>query len=248
MTARVLQLLFALLLSLSLFGCTKKKDDPATADPASVAATIVIKPESDGLLLTWIDEKGEFHVEQKVADVPLTGRDAVRVVDPTRDEGSHSDLIFVADLRQTKPDGTYPVTTMTRADFEKLATARRAKNGPVLANADDGTPKPPAQGTQPSTGTPGTPSPADPAGRPTVIIYGAEWCGPCKQTKAYLTQRKVTFVEKDIDDEANQKEMLGKLARARIVYKGAIPVIDVRGTILVGFDPETLDHALGTAL
>ena len=245
MIVRVLGALLVLLAALALAGCPRKKDGGATADPAgAAAAAIVVKPDSDGLLLTWIDEKGEFHVEQKVADVPLTGRDAVRVVDPTRYEGTSSDRIFVADLRQTKPDGTYPVTTMGRADFEKLATDRRAKNGPVLANANEG------QQAQGGAAPPGAqpPAPADPSARPTVIIYGAEWCGPCKQTKAYLSKRKVSFVEKDIDDEANQKEMLGKLQRAHIQYNGAIPVIDVRGKLLVGFDPQVLDNALGSAM
>ena len=34
--------------------------------------------------------------------------------------------------------------------------------------------------------------------RPPVIIYGAEWCGPCHQAAAYLRQRGIQFVEKDI--------------------------------------------------
>jgi glutaredoxin len=243
---RAASVAWLLLLSLALVACPGKKDGGASADPAaSAAADIVVKPDSDGLLLTWIDEKGEFHKEERVADVPLTGRDAVRVVDPNRDEGTSTDYVFVADLRQTKPDGTYPVSTMTRAQFEQLATARRAKNGPVLANADDGTRPPPGSA---GPGATASASPADSAARPTVIIYGAEWCGPCKQTKAYLSQRKVTYVEKDIDDEANQREMVGKLTRAHIEYHGAIPVIDVRGKMLVGFDPGKLDDALGKAL
>ena len=70
---------------------------------------------------------GDFHVEQKPSDVPLVGRDAVRVVDPAREDGSHGDTVYVADLRVASPDGTYPVHTMTRDDFDALALARREK-------------------------------------------------------------------------------------------------------------------------
>ena len=55
---------------------------------ASVAADLppapVVKDESDGLLLTWIDDKGDFHVETGVGDVPMMGRDTVRVFDPAK--------------------------------------------------------------------------------------------------------------------------------------------------------------------
>jgi glutaredoxin len=237
--------LFAAAALLVAVACHKKKDEAAGAGPdpaASVAAAFVVKPDSQGLLLTWIDDKGEFHVEDKVADVPLTGRDAVRVVDPTRDEGTSTDDIFVADLRQTRPDGTYPVTTMTRDQFERLATARREKNGPVLANA------PPVHTPPAPPGASAAPSPGDTSTHPTVIIYGAEWCGACKQAKAYLSRRKVAFIEKDVDDEKVQKELVTKMMKAHLQYNGSIPVLDVRGQMLVGFNPQVVDDALGSAL
>ena len=52
--------------------------------------------------VSWIDDKGEFHVEQKSADVPAAGRDAVKVRDPARDPLS-GNRIFVADLRAATP-------------------------------------------------------------------------------------------------------------------------------------------------
>ena len=48
------------------------------ARPRAVAADdpapVVVKADSEGLLLTWIDDKGDFHVETQVADVPIMGR------------------------------------------------------------------------------------------------------------------------------------------------------------------------------
>src|SRR5580658_1319222 len=46
--------------------------------PQATAATLpVVRPDSDDLLLTWIDDKGDFHVETRASDVPLMGRDTV---------------------------------------------------------------------------------------------------------------------------------------------------------------------------
>ena len=72
-----------------------QEGDGVTAD---VSPLPVITAESTEPLFAWIDDKGEFHVEQKVADVPANARDAVRVADPVKDPAKLDD-IFVADLR-----------------------------------------------------------------------------------------------------------------------------------------------------
>ncbi len=238
-----MRLALALAVALLVAGCHKKKTEAASPDPG---ASMVVRDSTQGLLLTWIDDKGDFHVEQKVGDVPMMGRDAVRVVDPNKDDGTHADKVYVADLRQVKPDGTYPVTTMTRDDFEKLAVARREKHGPTLASAapppaDAGPPR-----SQPGSATGGLPH--DTAqNRPAVIIYGASWCGACHEAARYLSSKGIPFVEKDIEkDGTANREMQAKL-RANGLRGGSIPVIDVRGKVMVGFNPASIDAALGHA-
>ena len=99
-----------------------------------------------------------------------------------------------------------------------------------------------------SAGAEGAPNPGDVAERPAVIIYGASWCGPCHQAAAYLKKKGVAFVEHDIEqDSVSAHEMQAKLAKAGM-HGGSIPVLDVRGHILVGFDARAVDQALGTAL
>ncbi len=234
----------ALVLVLAGASCRRK---PSSATDGGEVAPLVVSDTTEGLLLTWIDDKGDFHVEQKVADVPLVGRDAVRVVDPNRDDGTHPDRIFVADLRNAAPDGTYPVRVTTRAEFDAIAEARRQKNGPTLASVTTGSdggglpsaPQQQAQGTLPDPSA---------AVRPAVIIYGASWCGACHQAAAYLRKKGVAFVEKDIEADANAaREMRAKLARAGL-HAGSIPVLDVRGKVMVGFNPQEVDAALGDAL
>ena len=229
-------LLFAFgALSVLTGGCKRKADAVAEATPEAP----VVRDMTDGLQLTWIDDKGEFHVEQRVADVPAASRDIVRVraLDPAADAPS-GDRVFIVDLRTAGANGTYAVRTAARAEFEDVAVARRAKSGTAVLAPKAAPSAPPA-----ASGA----AEGDAAGRPAVIIYGASWCGPCHQAAAYLKQKGVVFVEHDIEkDSSKQREMQAKLAKAG-VRGGSIPVLDVRGRILVGFDARAVDQALGQA-
>jgi glutaredoxin len=229
-----------LVLVLADGGCRRSHDAP-TADPP---ATLIVRQESVGLLLTWIDDKGDFHVETSVADVPMMGRDAVRVVDPTHEDTAPTDSVTVVDLRQAGPDGNYPVRTMPRADFEAMAVARREKAGPTLASAGPA-PSPPPGGSR-AAGAAGDPSKA--SARSVVVIYGAEWCGACHEAAKYLRSKGIPYVDKDVEkDPGAAAEMQQKLAKNGL-HEGSIPVIDVGGKVMVGFNPAEIDAALGQAL
>ncbi len=239
--ALLLSLFATALLVLPGAACKRSR---AAAEVRPDEPTVVVKPETEGLLLTWIDDKGDFHVETRVADVPLMGRDCVRVVDPNSDESSPGDRVVVADLRQTTAAGAYPVRFMVRPDFEALAVAKREKAGPTLAGG--GPSAPPAGAAPPSGGQ--EPPVAPPAVRGGVVIYGAEWCGACHDAARYLRRKGVAYVEKDIEKDADAaREMQAKLARNGL-RAGSIPVIDVRGKVMVGFNSSEIDGALGEAL
>jgi glutaredoxin len=241
--SRLVTYLMALALLGGAVACKRSHGALGTGDPP--AGALVLKADTGNMLLTWVDDKGDFHVETRVADVPLMGRDAVRVVDPDKDEGAHADRVFVADLRQAGPDGTFPVQAMTRAAFEAIAVARREKSGPTLASASPMQPAPPSSAAATAESDPGT---ARPASRPAVIIYGAEWCGACHEAARYLRSKGIAFVEKDVEkDSGAASEMQQKLARNGL-RAGSIPVIDVRGKVMVGFNPQEVESALGQAL
>ena len=235
---RRLGALVAVVLAVSLgSGCKRGAAGGDGADAgAAIGADLVVRDDSQGLLLTWIDEHGDFHVVESVTDVPLTGRDTVRVVDPTRETGED---FVVTDLRAAGPAGTYPVRTMKRSDFEALAVARRQENGPTLGSAS-----PEKVAANAAAADAGAVASAHPA----AIIYGASWCGACHQAAAYLKQKKVPYVEKDIEaDNGAAAEMQGKLAKIG-QRGGSIPVLDIRGRVMVGFNPHQVDEALGQPL
>lgn len=218
-------------------GCRRAEVDDGTKPKPLTLPELVLRDDSpQELLLTWVDKNGDGHTVTKIDDVPLEGRDQVRVVVVGKEEGTR-ELFYVADLTVKNPDGSYPVTTMPRSEWDAMIAKRRAR----LLD-----PTPAVSPTPPPTPVP-VPAPApaevEPRGA-TVIVYTASWCGVCRKTVAYLKQRRIPFIEKDIEeDEAAALEMQRKLARAGL-RGGSIPVIDVRGKILVGFDKRALDQAL----
>lgn len=72
-----------------------------------------------------------------------------------------------------------------------------------------------------------------------VIVYSAAWCTWCHKVMDFLKQNNVEFEEKNVDDPANAKESMDKSGQA------GIPVIDVDGQIVVGFNEKKLRELLG---
>lgn len=219
MTARVL-----LCLAIGLAVACKSKGDDATP------VTVEVRDDRTDLLFVWIDELGETHVEVTAAAVPIEHRDFVRVIDP---KVPSTDRIVLVTLGSKEPDGRYATRVVPRDDFETVVMARRTEHGVAVV---------PSAGSAARSSVAGIGSDSN---RPAVIIYGAEWCGPCHQAAAYLKQRGIPYVEKDIEkDPSAQKEMREKL-RAAGLSGGSIPVIDVRGRVMQGFSASAVDAALG---
>jgi glutaredoxin len=224
-----------------------KPNDTSTKPKASELPPLEVRADTPNLLLTWIDDKGDFHVAQKPADVPTEGRAKVRVVVTTREEGTGS-LVYVTNLDETDATGAYRLKTMPRTEWEELGASKRKERLEALAPSamPSGAPAPgggPANGQAPG----GAAVAKAPATGVVAIIYGAEWCKPCHDAERYLKQRGATVIKKNIDDnEVAAEEMQRKLARAG--RSGAsIPVIDIMGQIQVGFSPAALEQALATA-
>jgi len=74
----------------------------------------------------------------------------------------------------------------------------------------------------------------------TIIMYSTEWCGACKKARAFMKKEGIAFVEKDIErDKAAAKELQDKLRRSGTPSNG-VPVIDINGQLMRGFDPTRL--------
>lgn len=72
-----------------------------------------------------------------------------------------------------------------------------------------------------------------------IAIYTTPSCPFCHQAKEFLTERKVPYVEYNVaDDEVRREEMIEKSGQY------GVPVIEIGGEIIVGFDKIRLDEAL----
>lgn len=72
-----------------------------------------------------------------------------------------------------------------------------------------------------------------------VKVYTTSTCPWCKKVKEFLKDNKVDYEEVDAAGEAGSKEMVKRSGQM------SVPVIDVGGKIIVGFDEAKLKEALG---
>jgi len=72
-----------------------------------------------------------------------------------------------------------------------------------------------------------------------VTIYSATWCGFCHAAKAYLDKIGVKYTDLDVDSDPN-------IANESVEKSGqrGIPVLDIDGDIIIGFDKPKIDAAL----
>lgn len=80
-----------------------------------------------------------------------------------------------------------------------------------------------------------------------VVIYGASWCGACRSAAAFLRERGVAFVERDVEREPGAREAMQEAAEAAGVRPSGIPVIDFGGRIIQGFDRGALERAIAAS-
>lgn len=72
-----------------------------------------------------------------------------------------------------------------------------------------------------------------------VTIYSADWCAFCHAAKQYLDSKGVKYTDKNVEkDPSSGLEALDKSGQR------GIPVLDIGGTIIVGFDRPKIDEAL----
>ena len=75
---------------------------------------------------------------------------------------------------------------------------------------------------------------------PMVKIYSTPWCTYCKRAKTFFDQHGVKYEEVNVQGNPEaQKEMIAKSQQM------GVPVIDVNGKIVVGFDRPQLAELLG---
>lgn len=227
------------LFALALAGACKKSAPPAPPPmPAHAPPAPVMVSKDSPLLYTYVEPKGTFATTDKPDDVPENARRLVRVVDPAKPlaPGQDPTKVYALDLRELLKAGKAPARALSREAFETGALAQLPPGDSSPLAGPHGPPLPDEAlpGVDGGVGEP-----------PVVILYGTPWCGACKAAKQYLASKHVPFAYKDIEnDPAAAAELQAKGARMGIPTD-RVPVIDVRGRLLLGFDRARLDAMLG---
>ena len=72
-----------------------------------------------------------------------------------------------------------------------------------------------------------------------VKVYSTNVCPGCVKAKDYLKSKGIEFEELNVqEDMAAREEMVAKTKQM------GVPVLDINGTFIVGFDKPAIDKAL----
>lgn len=72
-----------------------------------------------------------------------------------------------------------------------------------------------------------------------VRIYSTPTCPYCHKAKAYLDQKGITYEDIDVSVNSEKAEEVVNLSGQM-----SVPVLDIDGEIIVGFDKEKMEKAL----
>ena len=75
--------------------------------------------------------------------------------------------------------------------------------------------------------------------QPKITVYSTPTCPYCTMAKRYLTERGVKYEDVYVAaDQSRALEMLTKTGQM------GVPVLDIGGEVIVGFDRNAIDYAL----
>lgn len=75
-----------------------------------------------------------------------------------------------------------------------------------------------------------------------VTVYSTQTCPYCVYAKRYLSEKGVKYTDYNVGaDQAKANEMVRKSGQM------GVPVLDINGTIIVGFNRPAIDSALASS-
>lgn len=211
----------------------KKEAPPSVSELQQSALPSLTFDASAKALFTFFDaQKQQFATTSTMSEIPQPSLGWVRVVDLSQKPANRHDheLVYVADLRSPSKDGKFRPIVMSRRAFELSAQHR------IGQGASD----PPPTVEQGASTTD-----AKNGSGPSVILYSTSWCPACRAAKNYMQEQGISFVEKDIEKDAAAAQELMAKAKAAGVSTSGVPVLDVKGTLIQGFDVARLNALLG---
>ncbi|MCB0138184.1 MAG: NrdH-redoxin [Caldilineaceae bacterium] len=76
--------------------------------------------------------------------------------------------------------------------------------------------------------------------QPKVIVFSTPTCSYCNAAKSYFRQKGVKYRDVDVSrDPAAARDMVRRSGQQ------GVPVIDIGGKVIIGFDRPKINHLLG---
>ena len=73
-----------------------------------------------------------------------------------------------------------------------------------------------------------------------IKVYSTKTCPYCKLVKEYLKEQQIAFSEIDVGEDSNAANEMVKISGQM-----GVPVVDVDGKIIVGWNKSALEEVLG---
>jgi glutaredoxin len=218
---------------LILVGACKKGAPPQPAARSEVASSEVSKDSA--FFFTYVEPSGMFATADKPEKVPEVARRLVRIMGVGKDESHrrNDSNVEVIDVRELLAAGKTQPRVMSREAFESGALAQLPPGDSCPLAGPHGSPW--AEEREVARG------PDDP---PIVILYAPQWCKACKAARQYLVSNRIPFTRKDIEKDPSAARELQEKASRFGVPADRVPILDVRGRLLVGYDETRLDGFL----
>jgi glutaredoxin len=224
-THRVAASTASLAVLMLVLACGPERPPQADAEASEQSASepAVLDADQDQFVLTYAGERGVFADATTIAEVPEPARGLVGVNLFGRKPPPGK--VWVANLSAPLPDGRYALDAIPRDEFEVTVLGSGRSSAFELPDGLD---------SLDSLAAPEAP----------VIVYKTSWCGVCKQLESYLQRKGIEYVAKDIEQDRTAAAELAAKAKAAGVPTGSVPMIDVGGKLLRGFDRNALEKLL----
>lgn len=207
---------------------------PAVFTPGSAPEV----SKDGGWLFTYATPEGTFVTADAPGQVPEVSRGVVRAIDPKANPGSSGSDVLIVDVAKLLTQGKVPAKRVGRDLFETQALALLPPGESSILSDHQGDADAGSKDDESNLN----------GRQAAVIVYGTSWCGACRTARQYFVAHNVPFLDKDVEkDPAAAKELQQKAERFGVA-SDRVPILDVRGRLLIGFDPKRVEALLGDTI